>query len=82
MDVLEPIGNDVVGFGDHLVCEEHINDAVNILLRNILLEDRRDVLRQRLEFSRSRLLLRFSQHFNYLFIARVVHGRELRVELN
>ena len=34
----ESIGNGVVGLRDHLVCEEHVNDAIDVLLRNVLLE--------------------------------------------
>jgi hypothetical protein len=37
MGILESIRDGVVGLEDHLVCEEHINDAINIRLSDVLL---------------------------------------------
>ena len=78
--VSEPIGNGVVGFRNHLVCEEHVNDSVNVLLRDVLLKDRRNMLRQGLELSRPRLFVGFAQNFNHPLVVRVVHGRGLWIE--
>jgi hypothetical protein len=45
--VSEGIGNRIVGFGDHIVGKQQVDDAVDILLRDVLLEDRRNVLQNR-----------------------------------
>ena len=37
-DVSEAIGDGVIGFRDQFICKEHVNDAIDVLLRDVVLK--------------------------------------------
>ena len=77
---LEVAGNRVLAFRSHLIGKSDVDNPVDIRLRDVLWEHRRDMVRKRRPLPWTRILFGFAEQFEDPLVVRLLVGGGLRFE--